>query len=154
MPRTSVIGRLQGFTLLELMVVMAILVMIAAVFPFALDRAMPSRRVSTTAERLVTTVQEAQSASLRTGRPVTVALNGHGLVTQDAVTSATLARPLQLPASTDVRLADLEGHPVAALTVYPDGSAQSVHFDLEDNGHHGAVVVSAVTGRISIVAGH
>jgi hypothetical protein len=135
------------------MVVMAILVMIAAVFPFALDRAMPSRRVSTTAERLVATVQEAQSASLRSGRPVTVALKGHGWVTQDAATSATLARPLQLPASTEVSLADLEGRPLAALTVYPDGSAQAAHFDIEDNGHHGRVVVSAVTGRVSIVVG-
>jgi type II secretion system protein H len=150
----SVTGREEGFTLLELMVVMTILVMVAALFPFALDHALPGRRVSTTAERLVSVVREAQGSSLLSGRPVAVRLLGHGLVTQDAATTTMIGRPLAFPRSTAVTLSDLEGRTVPALVVYPDGSAQAVRFELEDGGHRGAVLVSAMTGRVAVAAGH
>ena len=153
MPPISVTGSERGFTLLELMVVIAILVMIATVFPMALDRALPGHRVSTTAEQLVSLIREAQDSSLFYGRPVALTLQSHGLVTEDASTLAPLRRAVLFPTSTDVRLADLEGRPVPAFVVYPDGSAQAVRFEVEDSGHRGTVMVSAVTGRVSIASG-
>lgn len=148
----SGIGRQHGFTLLELMVVMAILVLVAMLFPVALDRALPGRRASTTAERLASTVREAQGSSLLSGRPIVLTVRGHGLVTQDEATSAPIGRALTFPASTGIALTDLEGRAVPALVVYPDGSAQAVRFDVDDGGHRRAVLVSAVSGRVSLVS--
>jgi len=59
-PRTSETGSPRGFTLLELLVVLAILVMAAALFPLALNRALPARRVTTTADHLIAAVRNAQ----------------------------------------------------------------------------------------------
>jgi type II secretion system protein H len=153
MPRTSGTGRQHGFTLLELMVVMAILVLVAMLFPVALDRALPGRRASSTAEQLASMVREAQGSSLLSGRPVALTVQGHDLVTWDAVTSTPIGRSLSFAPSTEVALVDLEGRAVPALVVYPDGSAQAVRFDVEDGGHRKAVLVSAVNGRVSLASG-
>ncbi len=149
MPQTWVTGRQQGFTLLELMVVMAILVLIAVLFPVALDHALPSHRVRATTEQLMARVHEAQNSSLFSGKAVSLSLVGHRLLTQDPSTRASLGHPLPLPNSTQVRLVDLEGRPLSGLIVYPDGSAQAARFEVEDNGHRGTVRVAAVTGRVT-----
>jgi general secretion pathway protein H len=153
MPRTLATGRDAGFTLLELMVVMAILVMVATLLPMALDRALPGHRVATTAERVVSMVREARGSSMLSGKPIRLAVQEHDLVAQDATTSATIGRPLNFPSSTTVSLTDLDGRAAAALVVYPDGSAQAVRFNVEDGGRRKAVLVSALTGRASLASG-
>jgi general secretion pathway protein H len=147
MPRTLAIGREAGFTLLELMVVMAILVLVGTLFPLALDRALPGRRVDTTAERVASMVREARGSSMLSGKPVRLTVQDHDLVAQDAATSVTIGRPLSFSSSTTVSLLDPEGRKAGALVVYPDGSAQAVRFNVEDSGHQKAVLVSALTGR-------
>src|SRR5436305_102535 len=72
-------SRRSGFTLLELMVVLLVLVMAAALFPLALDRALPARRVTTTADHLIAAVRNAQAVSTASGRPVTLTINAQGL---------------------------------------------------------------------------
>lgn len=153
MPRTLATGRQAGFTLLELMVVMAILVMVATLLPMALDRALPARRVATAAERVVSMVREVRGASMLSGRPVRLAMLDHVLLAQDAATAAAVGRPMSLPSSTTVSLTDLDGRAATALVVYPDGSAQAVRFDVADGGHQKTVLVSALTGRASLVPG-
>lgn len=152
MPRTLATGNEAGFTLLELMVVMAILVLVSMLLPMALDRALPGHRVKTTAERLISMVREAQGSSLLSGKSIALCVRGHELVVRDAVTSATIGRPLVFSSSTTVSLVDLDGRPTAALIVYSDGSAQAVRFNVEDSGHRKAVLVSAVLGRASLAA--
>jgi len=152
MPQTLVTGKEAGFTLLELMVVMAILVLVATLLPMALDRALPGHRVTTTAERVVSMIREAQGSSMLSGKPITLTVRGHDLVAQDAVTSAAIGRPLAFSSSTTVSMVDLDGRIAAALVVYPDGSAQAVRFNVEDSGRRKAVLVSAVTGRASLAS--
>lgn len=157
MRRTSGTGSGRGFTLLELMVVMAILVMVATLFPFALNRALPSRRVTTTTQRLVSMVREAQSASLVSGRPVTLELRGHGLTAVPQGPSSPAApsdkgHSLSFPQSTEVSMTDSDGRALTALVVYPDGSSRGGRFEVQDTGHRGTVLVSAVTGRVSLLS--
>jgi general secretion pathway protein H len=154
MRRISATGSERGFTLLELMVVMAILVMIAAAFPLALDHAMPGRRVSTTAERLVARIHEAQDLSLMSGRPYRLTLQDHGLLTQDTTTLATMGHALLFPPSTQVSLFNTERQAVPALLVYPDGSAQAGQFSVADGAYRSSVLVSSVTGRVSVASGN
>lgn len=153
MLRTSGTGRCAGFTLLELMVVMAILVMIATLFPVALDRTLPSRRVSAGCEQLVSTIHEAEGSSLLSGKTITLALQDHELLTRDASTGISLGRALPFAAATRIRLTDQQGRPLSRLLLYPDGSAQAGRFELEDDSHQGAVAISPLTGRVSIIPG-
>lgn len=151
MPRISGAGRCAGFTLLELMVVIAILVMIATLFPMALDRALPGRRVSAGCEQLVSTIHEAEGSSLVSGKPLTLALQDHQLTTRDPSTGVSLGHALPFAAATHIHLTDQAGRPLSGLMLYPDGSAQAGRFELEDGGHRAAVAISPLTGRVSIM---
>jgi general secretion pathway protein H len=139
----------RGFTLIELLVVLAILVMAAALFPLALNRALPGRRVSTTADRVVAALNEAEAESTAIGRPVTVSLV-EGQLEATAENAHPLRRPLRFPGSIKVALTDLDGETATALTVFPDGSAQGGHFVIESGAHRSLVAVSGLTGRIAV----
>ena len=145
-PRTSETGSTRGFTLLELLVVLAILVMAAALFPLALNRALPARRVTTTADHLIAAVRNAQAASTASGRPVTLTINAEGL------SGAGQARArCSFPASVRVTLTDAGGGAApSALTVFPDGSAQAMRFDVQAGAHETVVTLSGLTGRLFV----
>ena len=145
MRATSAIG--SGFTLIELLVVIAILTMLAAVLPFAIDRAMPGRRVAVTAQKLVSALRDAQSDSLVVGKAVHLEFRDKSGLARDSRLAVSF------PTSTRVQLSDADGRPLRDLTVYPDGSMPSVRFDVSERTHRVAVVVSGITGRVALEAG-
>lgn len=147
--RRSVTGNVRGFTLIELLVVLAILVMAAALFPLALNRALPGRRVSTTADRVVAALNDAEAESAATGRVVTVSLV-EGRLEATADNSHPVMRPIRFPGSVKVALTDMDGETTTALTVFPDGSAQGGHFAIESGADRSLVAVSGLTGRIAV----
>jgi general secretion pathway protein H len=145
--RKSATGSAGGFTLLELLVVLAILVMAAALFPLALNRALPSRRVSTTVDRLMAAVHDAQAESATTGQPVTLTLVDGGLEANTKSSHAIL-RPVRFSASVHVDLKDGNGQAATSLTVFPDGSAQAGQYQVAAGEHLSLVRVSGLTGRV------
>lgn len=147
----SATGSHRGFTLLELLVVMSVLVLMAAVFPWVLQRALPGRRVASSTERLLATVHEAQAASVVRGRPVTLRIQEHGLVVvgEKEVTSS---RRVEFPSSMQISLEDSAGHPAAVVVLFPDGSARGGRFELRDGAHRGSVRVSELTGSAVLEA--
>lgn len=150
MRRTLGTGSERGFTLLELMVVMAILVMIAAAFPFAIDRAMPGHRVAAITQRLGSMVRAAQVSSLASGKPVTVRLEGRDRVAADN----SFVKDQAIPASVAVSMEDPDGRVIPGLVLYPDGSAQGARIEVNEGDRRGVVVVSALTGRVTVSVGH
>ncbi len=130
--RMLVTGRQRAFTLLELLVVMAIVAMAAAAVPLALDRLLPARRVAVAADRLRAAVREAQTSSLLSGRPITLDL-----------------AQISLPRSVHVSLQGA-GPPTGTLIVFPDGSAQNARLAVAEGEHLSVVRVSALTGHVSV----
>lgn len=147
--RTSVTGSARGFTLLELVAVLTILVMGAALLPLAIDRALPARRVASTVDHLVAAVREAQVASIASGHPVIVSLASQGLSTATEGTDRPPHR-VSFPDSVRVTLTNLAGAPITGFTVFPDGSAQAVRFDVRAGVHERAVKLSGVTGKLVV----
>ncbi|MGA7538941.1 MAG: prepilin-type N-terminal cleavage/methylation domain-containing protein [Steroidobacteraceae bacterium] len=136
MPARRVPVRLaSGFTLLELLVVLAIMLMMAAAFPLAFDRALPGRRVTIATEHLVAAIREAQTRSISQGKPIRVRL-------------ASLTDSLS--ASTHLTFRDSNGRVLSALTLYPDGSATGGQLRVVDGSHRSTVVVSAITGSTRV----
>jgi len=122
-----------GFTLIELMVVLAILLMMGTIFPFVLKRTLPHERVVLGSQRLRTAIHDAEMRSQGTGEP--------GLL--DAETLGKL-----LPQGTHLTLTGPDGTALTTLTVYPDGSVTACRIDVAEGVHHQTVVTSALTGRV------
>lgn len=128
-------GTASGFTLLELLVVLGIMLMMAAAFPLVLDRALPGRRVTIATTHLVAAIRAAQARSVTQGKPVSVQL-------------ATLTASLS--PSTHVSFVDSNGVPLSSLRLYPDGSATGGRLRVVDGSHDSILVVNAITGSAQL----
>ena len=124
-----------GFTLIELMVVLAILLMIGAIFPFVLKRALPHQRVVMACQRLRAAIYDAEMRSQGTGEP-------------SLLDAETLAKVL--PRGTHMTLLAPDGTALTALEVYPDGGVTASRIDVFEGVQHQTVVTSALTGRIHL----
>lgn len=146
---------IAGFTLIELMVVLTILVLSVAVIPLSLNRMMPGRRVAVAADRIGSVIRDAQLSSVGDGAPWQVSVQDHSL-TVAAVQSEPVSdtarsvapRTVVVPSTVRLKLASIDGRTVPALTVYPDGATSGGRIDIADGAHHNAVNVSALTGRV------
>jgi general secretion pathway protein H len=139
---TSATGE-RGFTLIELLVVMTILVLMAGLFPLALNRALPTRRVAAAAEQVWSALRYAQSLSTVSGRPVQVRLQG-----SQVLIDAT-SRVWNLSASASLR-SELGEASRDALVFYADGTSDGATIELKSGARTRALRVSALTGRIVI----
>lgn len=133
-----------GFTLLELMVVLALILLMTASLPFAMNRVLPGRRVSVTAERLIADIRWLQIQSSITGAPgqLAVAPSGYRLEIREHG-----GRLVSLPASTTLRFCTPDAGCLARLRVYPDGTTSAGRFEIVDSGRHAGVDISMLTGK-------
>jgi hypothetical protein len=123
---------------------MTILVLVAGLFPLALNRTLPSRRVDAAAQTVWGALRYAQSLSTVTGRSVSVLFHG------DEVEVDLSSRKWRLPADALIR-ADAAGEaPRKQLTFLPDGTSDGATIDLHVASRSQTVRVSALTGRIEI----
>ena len=126
-----------GFTLLELLVVLAILVMAATAFPLALDRALPGRRVRAATGYLKAAIRNAELQSMALDRP-------------ERLSVAELTS--RFAASTHMQTTGPGGGPLDELVTYPDGSTNGARFVVSDGSDRSTVLVSEITGRIDVNA--
>lgn len=152
MPKTSATGsaparvRHTGFTLIELMVVLTIVVLTVGAIPYAFNRALPSRRVAMAADALVSDVRWLQLQAAASGRPTRiVVLDGRYRI--DAGEAATQPE-VRLASSTMVTLhASEDDRVIRELIVHPDGSSSAGWFELSDSGRSERVDVAMLDGR-------
>ena len=142
--RTHARGVAPGFTLIELLVVMAILVMIAGLIPLALDRALPARRVEAAARSAMAAIRDAQTQSIATGQPVGIKLTEEG----NGLQAGT--RTMSFSAGVRLTLRGPEGQLLPGLLMYPDGSTQSAQLRFSDATHESRMMVSGITGHVSL----
>jgi len=124
-----------GFTLIELMVVLAILLMMGAIFPFVLRRTLPHERVVSGSQRLRAAIHDAELHSRSTGESSVLDID-------------TLSK--FLPEGAHLSLNAPDGTALAGLTVFPDGSVTAGRIDVREGTQHLTVVTSALTGRVRV----
>jgi len=142
MPKMSVTGE-RGFTLLELLVVMCILLLISSALPFAMQRSLPRHRVSSSLQQAVATIHVERLRAMLTGRTEFMAIQPHGL--------RVAAIQLSFPASVTLAAADSAGRPISRIGLYPDGSVQGSILTFQDGAVQSSVSISALSGRTRIL---
>lgn len=151
--RTSAIGeRAIGFTLVELLVVMAILVMVTCAFPLVLQRLLPRHRVVALTQKIVVMIDAARDASTLCSCPLTLQLqNGQfGLAPADRDHLTRPSKLLSIPTSTQVVLLDTDARHIDSLKVFPDGTASAARFEIADGVQRSAIMLSEFTGRVQV----
>jgi prepilin-type N-terminal cleavage/methylation domain-containing protein len=153
MRRTSATGRGPngGFTLLELMVVLAIVILMVSAFPMLLSgRFLDRRRVAAEAERVRALLLEAKAESAVIGVSGRVTVSGRTMFVaygrgpdissfnRSYATEANLSLGAALTA---------ESGPVI---LYPDGSSNGGVIGVARGAARSSVVVSPLTGRIVV----
>jgi general secretion pathway protein H len=142
-------GRCAGFTLLELMVTLVIIVLISASMPIALNRLVPSYRFRAATEHLVTALQLARSHAQAQGRTVVLICNEAAFSIQ---ATGTAKKVVPIPANSAISCTALPGgQAVDQLTLFPDGSATGGRIAVTDGKRTAAVELSALTGRIRVI---
>lgn len=132
----------HGFTLLELLVVLAIIAAIAAAFPLALNRFVPARRMDAAARVLLADIRLAQARSVATDRPVMLEPSAHGYHI-----GAEVARQWNSTTSLSLRSAN-GAQPIDSLRLFPDGSTNGALLVISDGQRLRSVRVSPLTGRV------
>lgn len=124
-----------GFTLLELLVVLSIMVIAVAAFPIALNRALPGSRVHAAIEHVEAAVRRTEIRSIALDQPQRL-----------SVAELTL----QVATSTHLKATGPDGESLRALVTYPDGSTNGARFVVSDGSDRATVIVGEITGRIDV----
>lgn len=133
----------RAFSLIELMVAVAILSLLSASIPSVLSRFQPARRVTAAADRLAADLRTLQVDALAHGRVAQLEVNesGYSLHTRRDL------EQVSLPATMQLELASLTDTELRRISFYPDGSASSAKISLRDSNRSASFAVS-LTGAV------
>jgi type II secretion system protein H len=142
MAAMSVTGKARGFTLLELMVVLAILVLLTAVWPLAAPHLFPAQGLRNESVRLASALREARTTARITGRPQSLQM------TQGNPGYHIESVSFTLPTDLHLSMANAAAEPLTQITFYSDGSATAAIATLTRETHSARIRVRGVTGRV------
>ena len=137
----------RGFTLLELMVVLAIAALLIASMPFAVIKAYESMQYRATVRHVITGLKQTRLEAMRRGRDVAF------VVELDRREYGMEGKSEQYPEQVELRLvvADTEaGARSGSIRFYPDGSSTGGQLDVLCPGGGGVrIQVDWLLGRLS-----
>jgi prepilin-type N-terminal cleavage/methylation domain-containing protein len=147
MRATSATGS-RGFTLLELLVVLTIIVLIAAAWPLASSRVFAAQHLRNESEQLSSALRLAQMTARICGVPQELTISAEGTAYHIGSDTHELPQGLTLHHRNEAGNADL-GH----FIVFPDGSSSGGMLELarQDQEHIVTLRVLPITGRIETV---
>jgi type II secretory pathway pseudopilin PulG len=131
---------------MELLVVLAVLVLLAAAWPFAAPRLFPTQQLRNAAQRFVSDVRMARTTarSTNTAQGIDIASAGDSYQTNAGIHEASRGITLQLRGDPSIEKA-------SKITLYPDGSSSGGIVDIALPDHTLSVSIGVVTGRTEIL---
>ena len=148
-PRTATSPPAPGFTLLEMMLVLVIAAVLAAVVVPNMEPAIVNMQLRAATQDVASALRHTRGQALSQGRETEFVLN----VKQHFYRTAGRRKPYTLPESVKLSLftADVlteEGQ--GSILFYPDGSASGGRVTLEGAGKTRLVDVNWLTGNITV----
>jgi len=141
--------RARGFTLVELLVVMAIAAVAMTALPALFSAAFPGLEMKSAARRTAAMLKLARESAIRRGDETTVLVD----LEQKRLTLAGY-RALSLPERLALRLDAANNELIEAqrgtIRFFPDGSSTGGRLILSHDGHGYQVGVTWLTGRIEL----
>ena len=134
-----------GFTLLELLVTLAIAGLLLAIAAPRMAEAVARARVDVTARQIVTILRETRAAALEQARPIMFSIDGagHGF--------AVAGKSFVVPAGQSLAYQPFAGPAAApALGFLADGSSTGGAIIVSGGGTRSRVAVDWLTGRVSM----
>jgi general secretion pathway protein H len=145
MPTTPVSQR--GYTLLELLVVLAVLALVSAIATGYVPTDRGSQRVKLEADRLETDLRSARSTAIFRGETVAFTVDvAQGSWRYDGKASHAVPRQIRLTLFTGRQLQN--GDAVGAIQFFPSGASSGGHVIMLSEGHTAQIDVDWLTGRI------
>jgi type II secretion system protein H len=144
MPVTSATGN-RGFTLLELLVVLAIMVLLAAAWPFAARRLFPTQQLRNESQKLIAGLRSARMVARLSGVPQTIDLLQGGSGYQAHSESH------ELPTGVVARIRSDDASQPIGVTFFFDGSSTGGIIDLNLANRTVSIAVGKLTGRAELV---
>jgi general secretion pathway protein H len=133
----------RGVTLLELMVVLAILALGIAAFPIAMGNLSASRAAESLGAQFASKLGQARAKSVVDGARVSVPADAGALSTGSG---GLLSRRA---GSTVLRYKDIDGVDSESIEFYPDGSSSGGVLTIEYRDRRVELRISGLTGRIT-----
>jgi general secretion pathway protein H len=142
---TSATGS-RGFTLLELLVVLTILVLMAGAWPFAAPRLFPAQQLRDDAQQFVADVRTTRLTARMSGSPQVITLNDTGSEYGSIAGHHRLSRGVvvHLRAEPSTRSA-------GRVMFFPDGSTSGGIIDFSLPSRMVSVALGPLTGRTEIL---
>lgn len=136
-PRSAAVARANGFTLLELLVVLAVMALVSGLMFPRIDRMLDSARFASAQSVTATAVRAARSEAVRTDSAVLIRTSSDGrqLLSNERMVA-------ELPRS--VRVTGMQGRP----GFYGDGSASAGLLRLEDGKRRAELRILAPSGEV------
>jgi type II secretion system protein H len=144
MRATSAIGE-RGFTLLELMVVLAIIVLMAAAWPIASAQIFGAQRLRDEAQQLAGAVRLGQMTARITG------VQEELRISPDGTTYSIVTDEHHLPHGMTLHLrAQSEDASARPLILFPDGSSTGAVLNLSLRDRVAVLQILRMTGRLEV----
>lgn len=142
--------RMRGFTLLELLVVLGILLLIITVVPPSLSPALDKVRTRSAARDVVAVLRLARNTAVASGRETTLSVDvsGRQISLNDRI------RHLALPGDAVISLttagAEKMSGTAGAIRFFPDGSSTGGRVTLEHGASRYRIDVNWITGAVAL----
>lgn len=138
-----------GMTLVELLVVIVILALLAGLFPLAIERMRPARRLTASAQTLGVHLRDLQSRAMFSGQALRLVTNPAGYDAQRLAGERPLRVAWLQGVAVTLRV-DEHAQTTRTLLMYPDGSSSGGRFTMQADTRVATVTVHPLTGRVRV----